>query len=82
MRHQNSVLHDLLKQVPWGVFEQLVSTHAADKHVHRLPTKSQFIALLYGQLSGASSLREIVGGLESHEARLHHVGGRTVSRSI
>lgn len=81
MRHQNSVLHDLLKQVPWGVFEQLVSDHEADKHVRRLSTKSQFIALLYGQLSGASSLREIVGGLESHAARLYHVGGRTVSRS-
>lgn len=81
MRHQNSVLHDLLKQVPWGVFEQLVSAHAADKHVRRLPTKSQFIALLYGQLSGASSLREIVSGLESHAARLYHVGGKVVSRS-
>ncbi len=81
MRHQNSVLHDLLKQVPWGVFEQLVSEHEADKHVRRLSSKSQFIALLYGQLSGASSLREIVGGLESHAARLYHVGGRTVSRS-
>ena len=81
MRHQNSVLHDLLKQVPWDKFDQLVSAHGADKHVRRLSTKSQFIALLYGQLSGASSLREIVGGLESHAARLYHVGGRTVSRS-
>ena len=81
MRHQNSVLHDLLKQVPWDAFDQLVSDHEADKHVRRLSTKSQFIALLYGQLSGASSLREIVGGLESHAARLYHVGGRTVSRS-
>ena len=81
MRHQNSVFHDLLKQVPWGEFERLVAEHKADKHVRRLPTKSQFLALLYGQLSGAASLREIVGGLESHSARLYHVGGRTVSRS-
>lgn len=81
MRHQNSVFHDLLKQVPWAAFERLVARHGADKHVRRLPTKSQFIALLYGQLSGAASLREIVGGMESHAARLYHVGGRTVSRS-
>lgn len=81
MRHQNSVLHDLLKHVPWAVFDQLVGHHEADKHVRRLSTKSQFIALLYGQLSGASSLREIVGGLESHAARLYHVGGKAVSRS-
>jgi hypothetical protein len=55
--------------------------HRADHRIRRLPTKSQFIALLYGQLSGAASLREIVCGLESHAARLYHVGGRTVTRS-
>jgi transposase len=49
--------------------------------VRRLSTKSQLIALLYGQLSGAVSLREIVAGLESHALRLYHVGGRAVSRS-
>lgn len=81
MRHQNSVFHDLLKRVPWVEFERLVAEHGADHRVRRLPTKSQLIALLYGQLSGAASLREIVGGLESHALRLYHLGGRTVSRS-
>jgi len=81
VRHQNSVFHDLLKRVPWAAFERLVGEHEADKHVRRLSTRSQFVALLYGQLSGASSLREIVGGLESHAVRLYHVGGRPVSRS-
>jgi len=81
VRHQNSVFHDVLKQVPWSIFDKLVAEHEADKHVRRVPTKSQFIALLYGQLSGATSLREIVGGLESHAARLYHVGGKPVARS-
>jgi hypothetical protein len=81
VRHHNSVLHDLLKHVPWDAFDRLVGEHGADKRVRRLSTKSRFIALLYGQFSGSSSLREIVGGLESHAARLCHVGGRPVSRS-
>jgi transposase len=81
VRHQNSVFHDLLKRVPWEVFERLVAEHGADWRVRRLSTKDQFIALLYGQLSGAASLREIAGGLESHAARLYHVGGRPVPRS-
>ncbi len=81
MRHHNSVFHDLLKRVPWDQFEQLVAEHGADWRVRRLSTKDQFIALLYSQLSGASSLREIVGGLESHSARLYHVGGRPAQRS-
>lgn len=81
MRHHNSVFHDVLKWVPWSEFDRLVASHRADYRVRRLPTKAQFVALLYGQLSGAASLREIVGGLESHAARLYHVGGRPVSRS-
>ena len=81
MRHHNSVFHDLLKRVPWAAFDRLVEEHGADKHVRRLSTKTQLIALLYGQLAGAVSLREIVGGLESHAARLYHLGARPASRS-
>jgi len=81
MRHDNSVLHQVLKHVAWPRFDALVAEHDADKHVRRLPTKSQLIALLYGQLSGAESLREIVTGLESHQSRLYHLGARPVRRS-
>ncbi|WP_438750395.1 IS4 family transposase [Pararhizobium sp. O133] len=81
MRHYNSVFHDLLKRVPWAVFDRLVEEHGADKHVRRLSTKTQLVALLYGQLAGAVSLREIAGGLESHAARLYHLGARPASRS-
>ena len=44
--------------------------------VRRLTTKSQLVALLYGQFSGAASLREMVTGLKSHAARLYHLGAR------
>lgn len=81
MRHHNSVLHDLLKYIPWVAFDRLVAAHGADCRVRRLRSRDQLIALLYGQLSGAESLREIVGGLHSHKARLYHVGGRSVQRS-
>jgi IS4 transposase len=81
MRHQNSVFHGLMKHMPWGVFDRLVAAHGADSRVRRLSTKSQFIALLYGQLSGAASLREIVTGLDSHAARLYHLGAEPVRRS-
>ena len=73
MRHQNSVFYSVLKHVPWHRFERLVEAHGADARVRRLTSKRQFIALLYGQLSGAVSLREIIAGLESHGARLYHL---------
>ncbi len=81
MRHQNSVFHSVLKNVPWPEFDRLVAAHGADARVRRLTTKSQFVALLYGQLSGAASLREVVTGLESHAARLYHLGADPVRRS-
>ena len=81
MLHQNSVFHGLLKHVPWHRFDRLVEDHGADARVRRLSTKSQLIALLYGQLSGAASLREIVTGLSSHSMRLYHVGADPVRRS-
>jgi Domain of unknown function (DUF4372) len=81
VRHENSVFHGLLKHVPWGVFDRSVETHGADSRVRRLTTTSQFVALLYGQLSGAASLREIVAGLASHAVRLYHLGAKPVYRS-
>src|SRR5665647_2214916 len=60
MPHHNTVLRDILKLVPWHRFEALVEEHDADARVRQLSTKGQFLALLYGQLSGASSLREIM----------------------
>ncbi len=81
MPHQNSVFHGLLKHVPWDRFERLVEGHGADARVRRLSTKSQLVALLYAQLSGAASLREIVTGLSSHALRLYHVGAAPVRRS-
>ena len=74
MRHQNSVFHGLLKHLPWDEFDRLVAAHRADSRVRQLTTKSQFVALLYGQLAGAASLRDIVTGLQSHAVRLYHIG--------
>jgi IS4 transposase len=81
MPHHNTVFRDILKFVPWSRFEALVDEHDANARVRRLSTKGQFLALLYGQLSGASSLREIVTGLSSHAARLYHLGADPVRRS-
>ena len=81
MRHENSVFHQLTKHIPWSVFDAAVSAHGADHRVRRLRTLDQFLALLYGQLAGAASLREIEDGLGSHATRLYHAGLRPVSRS-
>ena len=81
MPHQNIAFHDLLKRVPWDFFDSRVEAHRADRGVRRLSTKSQLVAMLYAQLSGAGSLREIEAGLASHGRRLYHLGAKPVRRS-
>ncbi len=81
MRHHNSLIHGLLKPLPWGTFDQLVEKHGADKHVRTLSAKSQLVAMLHAQLSGAVSLREIEATMESHESRLYHLGVRAPKSS-
>jgi IS4 transposase len=81
MLHQNSVFHSVLKHVPWHALERSVEKYGADELSRKLTTKRQFIALLFGQLSGAMSLREVVTGMASHATRFYHVGATPVKRS-
>lgn len=81
MLHQNIVFHGALKHVPWHKLDQSVEKHGADDLSRKLDTKVHLIALLYGQFSGATSLREIVTGLASHQAKLYHLGAKPVKRS-
>jgi hypothetical protein len=79
--HHNTVFHQVLKFVPWQKFADLVAEHGTDDRVRSFTTKQQFLALLFGQLSGAHSLREIEAVMVSHAARLYHVGGTAPARS-
>jgi IS4 transposase len=81
MLHQNTVFHDLLKYLPWRSFERAVEKYGADDLSRKLSAKRQLTALLFGQLIGATSLREIVTGMASHESRLYHLGAAPVKRS-
>jgi hypothetical protein len=81
MRHQNTLLHDVLKPMPWGRFDRLVEKYEADRCVRRLSTRTQLVTLLHAQLSGATSLRETVTTFESHHARLYHLGVQAPRRS-
>ena len=81
MPHTNTVFRDILKLLPWSAFERLVEKHGTDELVRSFTTKRQLLALLFGQLSGAHSLRDIEASMSSHQARLYHAGGAAPARS-
>src|SRR5260370_14700885 len=70
--HMNTVFRDVLKLVPWAAFERLVDAYGTDALARRVTTKRQLAALLYGQVSGASSLREVEAAMASPQGRVYH----------
>lgn len=81
MRHHNTLLHGLLQFIPWHRFEALVDEHGSDRRVRKLSSRSQLVALLHAQLSGAVSLREVEAIMTSQKARLYHLGASAPKRS-
>ncbi len=81
MPDQHTVLYQVLKHVPHARFEELVKAHGSDDAARGLDSKAQLVAMVYGQLSGAPSLRAIVKDLASHEERLSDLGCDPVRRS-
>ncbi len=84
MRHQNIVFHGLLKHVPGAVVDRAVEKHEAQRDPRALGAKggqAHLIVMLFAQLFGSRSLRDIEAALKSHAGKLYHLGGETVSKS-
>jgi len=81
VRHTNSVFHDILKLVPWATFDRLVGEFGTDDWVRSFTTRNQFHVLLFAQLGGAASLRDVEAVMSSHQARLYHSGAKAPKRS-
>lgn len=72
---------ELLKLVPRFHFEKAVSTHKADRYSKKFSSWNQLTTLLYAQITGKESLREIETGLAAQQSRWHHLGLNRVCRS-
>jgi hypothetical protein len=82
MAHNNTVLGQMLQLLPRHVFEHQVETHAwQGPQPRKLSYWSQLVAMLYAQLSGKKSLRDLVFSLGRHQQKLYHLGLAPVKRS-
>jgi len=81
MPYQDTVFGGLMKAFPRWRFDKLVERHQADYRVRRLPSWTQFQAMVFAQLSGSRSLREVVGALERFPGSHAHLGLVPVRRS-
>jgi len=75
------VLTQLLRVLPRHEFEAAAGRHHEGRKLRSIRRWDQFVALLVGQLSGRSSLRDLVSNLHAQVHRLYHLGTQKVSRS-
>jgi IS4 transposase len=71
----------LIKLLPREVFNRAVREERADRYRKRFSTWNQLLAMIYGQLSGARSLRTLTRGFNAHEGHHYHLGCEAVPRS-
>ena len=72
-------LHSLL---PRDHFEYLVKKHGGNAYVKSYSCWNHYLVMLWAQLSGRESLRDIESSLRAHREKLYRLGmGRDISRN-
>jgi hypothetical protein len=71
-----SIFSQLLRFFPQTEFLSLVRKHEAERGSKGFSSWNQFVSMLFCQLAGADSLREICVGLSCCLGKLRHLGLR------
>ena len=74
MISRSSLFAQVVSRISRRQFEAAVREHGAQKGAKGFYCWDQFVAMLYAQMAGAHSLREICGGLASALGKLTHLG--------
>jgi IS4 transposase len=74
-------MQHILKALPRGAFDRIVNSHQAEKHSKGFGCWDQLVAMVYAQLSGASSLRVLETGFNSQSTHHYHLGTAPIRRS-
>jgi hypothetical protein len=69
-----SLFSQLLELFPRLEFAQVVKRHQGERRAKGFTCWQQFVAMLFAQLAGAHSLREVCGGLQGCLGKLAHLG--------
>ncbi|MEH6567384.1 MAG: DUF4372 domain-containing protein, partial [Halopseudomonas sp.] len=74
-------LHSVLKAFPSRVFNDKVQEHRSDRYSKGFKSWDQLVALVFGHLSGASSLRMIEAAYNSQKRHHYHLRTGELRRS-
>ena len=76
-----SLFQQIIKALPRRRIAHFVATHESDKWTKRFSTFDHLVVMIYAQLSGQTSLRDLEASFNASPARHYHLGGKAVKRS-
>lgn len=76
MNQGKFVFSQVVEYIPRYQFDKLVKQYKEDWHTKNLSSYNHLLHLLFGQLTGCDSLRDICLCLEAHSKMLYHLGFR------
>jgi len=82
MNQGKYVYSQLTDFLPKRVFDCIVDKYDGNKHVKFFTCWNQLCSMVFGQLAGRESMRDLMIGLEAHKSKFYHLGfGKNVTRS-
>ena len=76
------IFSQVVDYIPRYQFDKLVAKYRGNWHAKELTCYNQLLHMLFGQITGCTSLRDICLCLEAHKSILYHLGFRnTVNQS-
>jgi putative transposase len=76
-----SRIQQVLQAVPRGAFDRIVERHRADRFTKGFGCWQQLLAMVYVQLSGVTSLRQLEAGFNAQPTHHYHLNARSVHRT-
>jgi putative transposase len=70
-----------MKGIPRGSFDAVVNKHNANKYTKQFGYWQHAVAMIYAQLCGALSLRELQAGFNGHLAHHYHLDASAIKKS-
>ena len=81
MRFRPSILGKLVEPINRRRFQAVVDEHCGDAYGKSFDSWDHLMALIYAQLSGASSLRSLEAGWNANSQHHYHLGSGLLARS-
>jgi hypothetical protein len=74
MNQGKYIFSQLVEFLPKRVFDCIVMKYQGDKYIKSFSCWNQLLIMMYGQLSGCESLRELVCIVSAHNPKSYHLG--------